>query len=155
MGLEWLWRIKEEPQLWRRYWNDGLAFLALLKTHVIPLLLVTFWGQLTARRLGEDLMMTSRDDHDSVIINLDGSATAKNVEKAAVLFENACAKSKDIVVNFTNTRQIDARFLGLILMLDKYLKKQGNQLRLSGTSPRIEKLFRLNGFEFLLRPATK
>jgi N-acetylglucosaminyldiphosphoundecaprenol N-acetyl-beta-D-mannosaminyltransferase len=22
-GLEWLWRIKEEPYLWRRYWNDG------------------------------------------------------------------------------------------------------------------------------------
>jgi N-acetylglucosaminyldiphosphoundecaprenol N-acetyl-beta-D-mannosaminyltransferase len=72
-----------------------------------------------------------------------------------VLFESAGATSKDIVVNFTNTRQIDARFLGLILMLDKYLKKQGHQLRLSGTSPRIEKLFRLNGFEFLLRPATK
>ena len=22
-GLEWLWRIKEEPGLWRRYWGDG------------------------------------------------------------------------------------------------------------------------------------
>jgi Glycosyl transferase WecG/TagA/CpsF family len=22
-GLEWLWRIKEEPQLWRRYGHDG------------------------------------------------------------------------------------------------------------------------------------
>jgi N-acetylglucosaminyldiphosphoundecaprenol N-acetyl-beta-D-mannosaminyltransferase len=155
LGLEWLWRIKEEPQLWPRYWNDGLAFLALLTTHVFPLLLVGFWGRLTARRLGEDLRITSTDDHDSVIINLDGIATAKTVEKAAVLFESAGGKSKDVVVNFTNTRQIDARFLGLILMLDKYLKKQGHQLRLLGTSPRMEKLFRLNGFEFLLRPATK
>ena len=155
VGLEWLWRIKEEPQLWRRYWNDGLALLALVTTRVFPLLLVALWGRLTARHLGEDLKITSSGDHDSVIINLDGSATAKTVEKAAVLFESAGATSKDIVVNFTNTRQIDARFLGLILMLDKYLKKQGHQLRLSGTSPRIEKLFRLNGFEFLLRPATK
>ncbi len=24
-GLEWLWRIKEEPALWRRYWRDALA----------------------------------------------------------------------------------------------------------------------------------
>ena len=22
-GFEWLWRVKEEPYLWRRYWNDG------------------------------------------------------------------------------------------------------------------------------------
>lgn len=25
LGLEWLWRIKEEPQLWRRYAGDGAA----------------------------------------------------------------------------------------------------------------------------------
>lgn len=29
-GLEWLWRIKEEPKLWRRYWDDGLGLLTLL-----------------------------------------------------------------------------------------------------------------------------
>lgn len=29
LGLEWLWRIKEEPALFRRYWNDGCAFLSL------------------------------------------------------------------------------------------------------------------------------
>jgi hypothetical protein len=26
-GFEWLWRIKEEPQLWKRYRDDGVAFL--------------------------------------------------------------------------------------------------------------------------------
>ena len=25
LGLEWLWRIKEEPHLWRRYWGDGAS----------------------------------------------------------------------------------------------------------------------------------
>ena len=29
-GFEWLWRIKEEPYLWRRYWSDGKALLAML-----------------------------------------------------------------------------------------------------------------------------
>ncbi|MEZ5917325.1 MAG: WecB/TagA/CpsF family glycosyltransferase [Parvularculaceae bacterium] len=30
-GLEWAWRIKEDPSLWRRYWQDGagLAWLAM------------------------------------------------------------------------------------------------------------------------------
>ena len=26
-GLEWLWRIRQEPQLFRRHWTDGLFFL--------------------------------------------------------------------------------------------------------------------------------
>ena len=34
LGLEWLWRIKEEPELWRRYWRDGSAVSRLLLTEV-------------------------------------------------------------------------------------------------------------------------
>lgn len=35
-GLEWLWRIKEEPQLWRRYWNDGVGLLRVLRDQIGP-----------------------------------------------------------------------------------------------------------------------
>lgn len=35
-GFEWLWRIKEEPALWRRYLRDGAIGLALLLTRVLP-----------------------------------------------------------------------------------------------------------------------
>jgi len=35
-GLEWLWRVKEEPHLWKRYFSDGLVFLRLLAFHVVP-----------------------------------------------------------------------------------------------------------------------
>jgi N-acetylglucosaminyldiphosphoundecaprenol N-acetyl-beta-D-mannosaminyltransferase len=31
LGLEWLWRIVEEPHLWRRYLGDGIAALRLAK----------------------------------------------------------------------------------------------------------------------------
>lgn len=36
LGLEWLWRIKEEPSLWRRYGRDGRAALGLFFTRVLP-----------------------------------------------------------------------------------------------------------------------
>jgi len=35
-GVEWLWRIKEEPALWRRYARDGTAAIALLSSRVLP-----------------------------------------------------------------------------------------------------------------------
>jgi N-acetylglucosaminyldiphosphoundecaprenol N-acetyl-beta-D-mannosaminyltransferase len=44
LGLEWLWRIKEEPALWRRYWSDGMALVRLLTTRALP-------AALDARRL--------------------------------------------------------------------------------------------------------
>ena len=35
-GLEWLWRIREEPPLWRRYRNDAVAVAGLLLARVLP-----------------------------------------------------------------------------------------------------------------------
>ena len=40
MGLEWLWRIKEEPALWKRYFFDGISFIYLFTFKVIPLILL-------------------------------------------------------------------------------------------------------------------
>lgn len=36
VGLEWVWRIKEEPSLWSRYLNDGVSLLYITVTQVIP-----------------------------------------------------------------------------------------------------------------------
>lgn len=36
IGLEWVWRIKEEPMLWKRYASDGWVLLRLLLTKIVP-----------------------------------------------------------------------------------------------------------------------
>ena len=36
-GLEWLWRIVEEPSLWRRYASDARALAGLAATRLLPL----------------------------------------------------------------------------------------------------------------------
>lgn len=36
VAAEWLWRIVQEPQLWRRYWHDGVQLLALVAREVLP-----------------------------------------------------------------------------------------------------------------------
>ena len=48
LGLEWLWRIKEEPSLWRRYAHDGGVLLRLFVTRVLPLALAAQWQRLRA-----------------------------------------------------------------------------------------------------------
>lgn len=35
-GLEWAWRIREEPELWRRYWHDGTLAARLVFARVLP-----------------------------------------------------------------------------------------------------------------------
>ena len=149
-GLEWLWRIKEEPRLWRRYWNDGLVLLELVVTQLVPILILTRWQRFVDRRNPTDLRVKWTESHNSVILSIEGVATAAGIEHAIAGFQRAIAGAKDVVINFANTGLIDARFLGLLLMLNKTLKRQRRHLTFTGVSPRLERLFRLHGFAFLL-----
>ena len=90
------------------------------------------------------------DDHNSVTLMLSGFAIARHAEKAISPFRDAVITKKSIVIDFSRTRGVDARFLGLLLMLRKQLKIQGQDLKLVGISRRLERTFRLNGLEYLL-----
>src|SRR5215510_779451 len=95
-GLEWLWRIKEEPYLWRRYWKDGSMLLRLLFTCVIPLAFWTWKLQRKYERRDEDLIITQAYCHESVTVSITGPADARHVDKAISAFREAIATKKRI-----------------------------------------------------------
>jgi N-acetylglucosaminyldiphosphoundecaprenol N-acetyl-beta-D-mannosaminyltransferase len=146
-GLEWIWRVKEEPYLWRRYWNDGLVLLRLLFTHVLPLVFWTWWLRLRHERT-EDLVIAQSHGCDTVTLSLSGPANARHVDKAISAFREAIATGKQVALNFSNTLTVDARFLGLLLMFEKTLKNSGAAPIFVGLSPGLKKIFRFNGIDF-------
>ena len=148
-GLEWLWRIKEEPELWRRYWSDGMVFLRLLLTQVLPLIAVTQWMRL--RQSVHDLVIEQREDQKSVILSINGAATIQNIGTAATIFQEVAVGTKNIVINFSKTCVIDARFLGILSVLDKQLKKGHRKLTFKEVPRHVERIFRLSGFQLLDR----
>lgn len=144
-GFEWLWRIKEEPYLWRRYWSDGKALLTMLFTSVLPLVLI----ERRARNLNK-LSIARSEDHGSVTIALSGAAVATHADAAIEELRDALDSGKRVIVDVSNTQYIDARFFGLFLMVRKQLASQGQKLLFTGMSASLRRLFRLNRFEFLL-----
>ena len=150
LGLEWLWRIKEEPYLWKRYWNDGWVLLRLLLTRVLPLIVWTRWLQLKYGRHGQDLVIRQVLGDESVTVSLSGSATAGHLDKVISAFRDAIATKKRIMIDFSDTRVVDARFLGLLLMLRKKLNAKAAGPTFIGLSTELERIFRLNGLGFLL-----
>jgi N-acetylglucosaminyldiphosphoundecaprenol N-acetyl-beta-D-mannosaminyltransferase len=149
-GLEWLWRIKEEPYLWRRYWNDGRALVRMLFAKVLPLAVLSVWSRLTSRRIHR-LAITQNHGDGSITVKLSGPATAPFVDRMIPAFRAAVATRKQVIVDLSAARAIDARFLGLLLMLRKCLKAEGRFLTVAGLSPGMERIFHLNGVDYLLR----
>lgn len=144
-GFEWLWRIKEEPYLWRRYWSDGCSLLSLFITSVLPLAVT---AALSSKQ--EGLSIQFRDGDMEVTISLVGSAADANVEKCLPHIDRALVANKNVRLDLSRTSYVDGRFFGTLIALSRELSSRDRSLNVSGTSPRLEKLFRLNRFEFLL-----
>ena len=154
LGLEWLWRIKEEPQLWRRYWQDGCVLLRLLLTRVLPQVTRSLRNRLSARHVRPSLVITARQERDSIILFLGGSAVEPCVAGATVHFRTALAANKRrLIVDLSGVGVVDARFLGALLMLRKSLVQGLGRLEVVGASPAIKRQFRLNEVAFLLSPS--
>ena len=146
-GLEWLWRIKEEPCLWIRYWRDGRTLLRLLWTRILPLA----WQGRPRLRPPTALYVGLRSDEHNVVLQVSGDATAPSINHAIVRFQQALRLDKPLVVlDLAAVRSIDQRFFGLILMLRKALQQRGAALLFVGVSDRLRRLFQLNELGFLL-----
>jgi N-acetylglucosaminyldiphosphoundecaprenol N-acetyl-beta-D-mannosaminyltransferase len=152
LGMEWLWRIKEEPYLWRRYWNDWRVLLRLLFARVLPLVILNLWQELRCGRQRSDLVVNQTHNGNSITVSLRGFAARKNVDKIIAVLREAAASQKRVTIDLTSTSGVDQRVLGLMLMLRKQLTNRGTRLTFEGVSPALKRAFRLNGVEFLLSP---
>lgn len=149
-GLEWLWRVKEEPYLWRRYWTDGLSLLHLVFTSAFPLAVNHYWAGRRTASADQSLRVGLQADDRSIVVSLSGPAVSRNVDAAVDCFRTALGAEKDIVVDCSRISIVDPRFVGLFLMVRKQLLARGQGLRFRDVPPAIGRSFRLNGFDFLL-----
>ena len=148
-GLEWVWRIKEEPWLWRRYLADSAVLMQIVVTRVIPLLVLRQWQRLRWSH-HTDIQIERRENRDYVTLDMTGSAITRNLDTAAPYFRHATIAAKHVVINCKGVRQVDARFIGSLLVLDQRLKRQGRHLFLKQVPRTIDWLIRLHGFGYLL-----
>ena len=149
LGLEWLWRIKEEPQLWERYWRDARTLLRLLCARVLPLACGAAHHRWCR---AQQLSVRILTDVESVVLTLGGDATSATVARATACFQQALLAAQPLIVlDLAAVRYVDQRFLGSLLMLRKGLHQRGARLLLVAPSRRLRRLFELNEVAFLLK----
>lgn len=144
LGMEWLWRIRQEPNLWRRYFFDGLAFGKLLLLNVFPLAL---YDRLLKRSADYHLPIELKTQQtDITIINLAGSAHYADLEKIRGIFSEVLQQSsqKNVELNCAQLSYIDAAFIATLQLFQRYLNEQGRQISLSNLPRRIKRLLKLN-----------
>jgi N-acetylglucosaminyldiphosphoundecaprenol N-acetyl-beta-D-mannosaminyltransferase len=145
-GLEWLWRIKEEPALWRRYWNDGTALLRLLTTRALP-------GAIAARQARAATaaqVLSERDDGQHYALTLGGAWHDATLAGLRLALARMTAQQRHIHVELLADCSLDSAALGLLLLLYGHQSKIGASLSVDAQGTAVRRAMRLQNVEFLL-----
>ncbi|MDE2418783.1 MAG: WecB/TagA/CpsF family glycosyltransferase [Burkholderiales bacterium] len=148
-GLEWLWRIKEEPTLWRRYFDDGIALLRLLFTRILPLAWINRRFSPSASQI-RAAHLTLHESADEVQITLSGPWVAGNLERLREAFERAAARQQAVKLDLSALTFADSAFFGLLLLLHGHQHRAGLPLYIVSASCIARQLAYFAGVSYLL-----
>ena len=146
LGLEWLWRIKEEPALWRRYWADGVALLRLLATRALP-------AALDARRIRATTakpVLSERDDGAHYALTLGGAWHDAGLGPLREALARSTARRRQIHLELLADCTLDSAALGLLLLLYGHQSKVGAALTVDAQGDAMRRSMRLQNIAFLL-----
>lgn len=115
-GLEWVWRVKEEPELWRRYLRDGFGLLKLLVKGVVPNL---YYRRMHSEnpeayvevRIGSDAQQESVICAQGIHIQTCGETVRAHLSKTAL-------NHTKLAVKLSKLTLIPSDLLGLLVVLD-------------------------------------
>jgi N-acetylglucosaminyldiphosphoundecaprenol N-acetyl-beta-D-mannosaminyltransferase len=147
-GLEWLWRIKEDPALWQRYFSDGLALIRLVITRVLPLV----WFRLRnnpalAQRAGAGAEI--EDDERNLVVRLHGAWTQNKLGPLRDSFSRAAMSGKDVTLEMGRVTYVDSAFVGLVMLLRGHQEQRGKRLLMVSLQSPVRRVLKYYCAEFL------
>jgi len=118
-GLEWIWRIKEEPTLWRRYFNDGLALTRIVFLYLFPAVVQRWRVRLSQvfARPSHDLRVETKPDQ--AVVTLRGVWTETNAQELRDCLAQCTSEGKPVQIVLQGNCRLDACVRGLISLANR------------------------------------
>jgi N-acetylglucosaminyldiphosphoundecaprenol N-acetyl-beta-D-mannosaminyltransferase len=150
-GLEWLWRIKEEPALWRRYALDLTTLISVLVGQILPCLVNQALHAPSARPPSARLQHYR--DGAAEVLKFSGAWTKDSLAPARSALAAATRRASNLVLDFEGVTFVDAAFLGLVLIAYGYQRRLQRGFFLRASNRQVKSMVRLHGCGFLLSAA--
>jgi N-acetylglucosaminyldiphosphoundecaprenol N-acetyl-beta-D-mannosaminyltransferase len=142
-GLEWLFRLLQEPRrLWRRYVVDLVVFSLFFSTHWLGMR-----RKAHPQRISQNIDLMVVDD--TAVIHITGSLTSENIQIFQDIAAQAMSVTAYVIVNLAKADLIDSAGMGTLISLTNQVRDAGGELFLAGACAEIQRmlaLFKLEHF---------
>ena len=140
-GLEWFWRVWQEPALWRRYVVDGAAMVGLLTTHVLPDALDGWYWHAFGRREDSPTQLELVTAAEGCVLTLFGNwrdesklSALRDAFKQCV--SNCASNCAPVRVDMAGVTGVGSGITGLLLVACEWFARQGG-FDVVGATPQL------------------
>lgn len=135
LGLEWVWRIRREPKLVRRYWADAWSLGWLLASQVVPQAGATWLGKALAIVRPDRARLSLEDEETAIRVRIGGRLDDTMAEPMQDVFAAALASEKPMILDVSELASAQSEVSGAVLRLRHELARRGRSLRIEGARP--------------------
>lgn len=151
LGLEWLWRIKEEPTLWKRYYFDALILIRLLASNLLPLLVLNFYLKHLCNANKESANIIFEENTSCVRLIFSGSFHGNVCIKHRDMLKEAVSLNKNLQLDLSQVTFLGSSIMALLVMLHYYVTLSGNKFNVVSMSRCSKKQLKYNLLEYLYK----
>lgn len=146
-GLEWVWRIYQEPTLWRRYYGDAQALTVLSVKHILPLLCRKVLPRLSKVPAPE---LEARYCESLYDLTLRGGWTERDSARLGALLNDVVRRGLGVRIDLSQASEVDQSIIALLIRLEAYQRRIGLPCVISGAAASVKKSFIYCGADFVL-----
>lgn len=151
IGAEWLWRIVEEPVLWRRYLGDGGKLIAMLLGEILPLGLRS--GSRVTVKCSPKVDVVRADGLATVHIS--GAWAGADQASLRATLERVSTLAEPLAVDLSGLETVDGRFVAAIMRFEWYRRSTGPGVDFGTVPKRVVQAFTLYGGQFLFAAGSR
>jgi N-acetylglucosaminyldiphosphoundecaprenol N-acetyl-beta-D-mannosaminyltransferase len=145
IGFEWIWRVKEEPFLLKRYMRDAGLFSQIFFKKLLPHLL---WMKINIFIREEKIIFTKEEDSmGNVICRMSGACLSMIPKDFYKTLSELIEKKEPMILDLTKMKNFGPEFSGDILNLYRLSRKEEMKFILIGGD--LNNLLNWNGLNFI------
>lgn len=150
-GLEWLWRIFQEPKLFSRYFSDAVFLLTAFFYRVVPHLIDTVITRYFFRHR-KPFAVEGLLHGDEFRMTISGDVVDRDMQAIRTCCVAALRSERNLCIDLTDCGRISPAFLGSLLVLRGQCDKMGRTLRLDNPGSAVKRMLFFCSAEYLLTP---